>query len=145
MLPLHKRPLLCYSKVIVQPSTSASTLSNRPEITMNSLHQHSSSLILFLRHRWLTGCWFVEFGHSLRKISAASHHPLPPQPPLLFPAPGSPPQPGSPSCLPHALCLAPFLTPPAGKSPSTFRTTKTSQRGSSTANCPCSSISMPSE
>lgn len=75
----------------------------------------------------------------------ASHCAPPEQPRLVSPPPCSPPLLGSPSSLCHALCPAVFLTRHAEKSPSTFRTKRTSQRGSSIANCLCWLTSMHSE
>lgn len=95
--------------------------------------------------RWLTDCYYAESARSVWKMSVASRRPPPGQRRLVSPPPCSPPLLGSPSSPLHAPCPAVFLTRHAEKSPSTFRTKRTSQRGSSIANCLCWSTSMHSE
>lgn len=133
MLTLHRCPVVHQERRVVSTLFCQTDLSTMKMI----MNQHSSSVLLFLTDRWLTGCWYAESSHSPPKISAACKHPLLPPPPLLFTPPCSLTQPGPPSSPHLALYLAPFLTPPAEESLSMFRTRRISQTELSTVSCLC--------
>lgn len=128
-------PPCMYRTAVNRLALQKISLNRRVRSSHNSLFAFCLYFLLLcvFLHRWHTGCCYAESGHSLWRISTAPHHAPPPWPPLIL-LPFILSQVECPSSAHHE--LGPSIPPPAGKSPLTFRTTRTSQRGSSTVSCP---------